>query len=47
MIAVIIQAREKSSRFPKKIFKKIIHGYTGHEDNVDVISLQDIENQKE
>ena len=31
----------------KKIFKKIIHGYTGHEDNVDVISLQDIENQKE
>ena len=24
MIAVIIQAREKSSRFPKKIFKKII-----------------------
>ena len=24
MIAVIIQAREKSTRFPKKIFKKII-----------------------
>ena len=31
----------------KKIFKEIIHGYTGHEDNVDVISLQDMENQKE
>ena len=47
-IKSLMQAEKKNDVYElKKIFKKTIHGYTGHEDNVDVISLQDLENQKE
>ena len=47
-IKLLIQAEKENDVYGlKQILKKTIHGYTGYEDNVDVISLQDLENQKE
>lgn len=44
-IKSLMRAEEKNDVYElKKIFKKTIHGYTGYEDNVDVISLQNLEN---
>ena len=46
-IKSLMQAEEENDvNELKKIFKKTIHGYTGHQANVDVISLQDLENQQ-
>ncbi len=47
-IDLLIQAEEENNVYElKEIFKKTIHGYTGYEENVDIISLQDLANQQE
>ena len=47
-IKSLMQAEEENDVHElKKIFKNTIHGYTGLEDNVDVLSLQGLENQKD